>query len=445
MDISKMKLTDYLGAEFECECGKVHKTELETVEISAGALKKVAGIMRGHGLRKAFVVTDHNTYKVAGERLLSLLGEEEIGVASHVFDEPKLLPNEYAVGKLLLNFDSECDLIIAVGGGTINDLCRFVSFRLGIPYYIVATAPSTDGTASAGASLIVDNLKTSIQCQMPKAIIADSEILAGAPRAMIAAGFGDMVGKYTCLADWKLSAIINGEYYCDTVVDITRQSLERTVKLRHKIASGESGAVGELMEALVMAGIAMSFAGSSRPASGSEHLISHFWDLRFLLENKKGLLHGTQVSIAAVLVSKLYHFLIDEGLTSAEIAAKELPSSENWEEEIKRAYLDAAEEVLELEEKAQKNAAPGWKKRIKVIAEQWSEIAAVLESVPSAAEITSLIEDVGGVVNPGEVGIDAELVRQGILYAKDIRARYTILQLLWDLGLLPTYASKLVG
>jgi glycerol-1-phosphate dehydrogenase [NAD(P)+] len=445
MDLADTGLVDHLGKTFDCGCGRTHTVDLDTVEISAAALDKVAEIIARHGFRRPFFIADVNTLKAAGQELFDKLTKENVSFSSYIFEDEQLVPDEYSMGRLLINFDPQCDLIVGIGSGTINDISRFFSHRLGLPYYIVATAPSMDGYASTGAALIVDNLKTTFECHMPKAIIADLRVNADAPQEMIAAGFSDLVGKYTCLADWQLSAIINDEYYCPTIVELTRQSVSKAVALRDGIASGDHGSIASLLEALVLSGIAMAYAGNSRPASGSEHHLSHFWEMRFLLEKKRAILHGTKVGIAAVLVAQLYEMLSKENIDAADVPDTMEPGDGDWEEEIKKAFLDAAPAVLLLEEHAQKNAPEGRRIRLERIIARWPEIVRVLRAVPSAAEVRSLISCVGGIVDPDEVGIGPDLVYSALLYAKEVRPRYTILQLLWDLGLLADYASQITN
>ena len=444
MDISEMELTDVLGQAFHCDCGRTHEVKLGTVEISAGALEKIGSMLRKDEFKRPFVVSDHNTYRVAGSKLLSLLSEKDISYSSHVFQDGELIPDERAAGSLLMNMHPDTDLIIAVGTGTIIDLCRFVSYRLKIPYYIVATAPSTDGLASKGAALLKSNYKTTFNCEMPQAIIADVNILATAPKNMIIAGYSDLIGKYTCLADWQLSRIINNEYYCAKVVELAKHSLEKAIAVRKGIDVGKPEAIAELMEALVLSGIAMGYAGSSRPSAGSEHHLSHFWEVRFQFENKPSILHGIKVGIATVLIAELYKYLRQEELDPGIIANINPPALDNWENEIKEMYRDGAQEVILLEQKSQKNNIEQHKQRIRVIAERWEEIVEVLNAVPDPGQIAKLLADVGGFTAPSEVGLDQTLVYEALLYAKEIRARYTILQLLWDLNFLKTYADMLI-
>lgn len=388
---------------------------------------------------------DHNTEEVAGALLGKKLENAGISYSQYVYNEAILSPDEQALGRLMMHFDRTCDLIIGVGSGTINDLSRYFSYQLGLPYYIVATAPSMDGYASTVAPLIKDRLKTTFAAHVPQAIIGDLDILAQAPKEMLTAGFGDVVGKFTCLADWKLSALINGEYYCERVAELTKRSLERTIELREGIARGDREAIGELTKALILSGIAMTYVGNSRPASGAEHHIAHFWEMRFLWENRPPILHGTKVGIATVLVLKLYHLLSSEELLSQDIRMIEAPLDPSWSTEIERVFLESAPAIIRLEEREQKNNPRQQQKRLAAISQHWTEIQAVLKSVPTPEEFVELLEAVHAPTKPADVGIGPELVYDALLHAKELRPRYTILQLLWDLALLKGYAQKLVS
>ena len=169
----------------------------------------------------------------------------------------------------------DVDVILTIGTGTLNDLGKFVSYKLGIASIIVATAPSMDGFASNGSALIVDNLKTTFEVDVPKAIIGDVNILKESPMEMILAGFGDIVGKYSALNDWQLGKIINKEYYCDVTIKMVNNSIKKCMDNSEGMVNRDETAIKNLMEALVLTGIAMSFVGNSRPASGSELSLIH--------------------------------------------------------------------------------------------------------------------------------------------------------------------------
>ena len=445
MQNGKLDVVTFLNKPIACECGKTHFAGIRTLEISKGAVEKVAVIVKDGGYKKPFVVSDRNTQAIAGATVLQNLIDAEIPHSSFVFADSKLVPDEAAIGRLLMNYDPTCDLIIGVGAGTINDVCRFLSYQLGMQYYIVATAPSMDGYASSVAPLIKNNLKTTFECQAPTAIIADLDILAEAPREMIAAGFGDVVGKYSCLADWKLSAIINDEYYCSRVADLTRRSLEKTVELRAGIANGDRDAIEELMKALLLSGVAISYVGNSRPASGSEHHIAHFWEMRMLWEGKEPIFHGTKVGIAFMLVSQLYDYLRTTEVNLQALQDVQTPSLETWTAAVERVFSHGAAEIISLEEKAGKNDPERHQKRLESIVTNWGEIRQALELVPTPDCVRQLLESVHAPVYPADVEFEQLLVHDALLYAKEIRNRYTVLQLLWDMGLLQQFARKLVA
>lgn len=437
-----MDFKDYLEKPVPCTCGQVHSVGIKAIEVEAGALNRVPFLLEQDGFQKPFILFDTNTYQAAGEKVLNVLDQKGFPYKTHLLEDLEPVPNETVLGRILMDFDPSCDLVMGIGSGTINDLSRFLSYQSGREYYIVATAPSMDGYASKGAALILDNLKVNFPCHAPRAILADLNVIAAAPQGMIAAGFGDVLGKYTCLVDWKLSSIITGEYYCDQIVQITKESLEKTIRYKDQLGTGDQQAVKALMEALITAGIAMSYAGSSRPASGSEHHLSHFWEMRYLLEERTPILHGTKVGIAAVLIAELYQYLLEEGLEPETIAKTAPPDGQNWVQDIKDVFLAAAPGVIRLEEEVQKNSVSSHKERIQVIAQHWTEITELLETLPPAEYMADLLQSVGAPARPWQVGIDGELVQRAILYAKEVRHRYTILQLLWDLDLLADYALR---
>ncbi len=171
----------------------------------------------------------------------------------------------------MVGYEGNADLIVGVGSGTINDLCKFISFKLGLDYIIYATAPSMDGFVSIGSALMLNHVKTTVDCHGPIAVIGDPEILAAAPMRLISAGLCDTLGKYTCLLDWKLSHLICGEYYCAEVVGMVEEALRAVSNQIDRIPDRDPAAIKAVMEALVLTGIAMSYVGNSRPASGCEH------------------------------------------------------------------------------------------------------------------------------------------------------------------------------
>ena len=145
-----------------------------------------------------------------------------------VFPYRELIPDEEALVFLFSQIPNDCDLVLAVGSGTINDLCRYVSYKMKIDYYIVGTAPSMDGYASNVSPLIIRHLKTTYEARPARVIIGDLDVMSQAPLSMIAAGVGDIIGKYVCLADWQMAHMVNGEYICQEIMELVRQSIQKS-------------------------------------------------------------------------------------------------------------------------------------------------------------------------------------------------------------------------
>lgn len=436
-------ISDYLNRTFTCNCGICHRTDLKDVEISSGAVEKIPYFMEKYGHKRAFIVCDCNTVKVCGNAVKNVLDKAGLENSLFVFSAEDLVPDEAALGELMVAFDKDADLIIAVGTGTINDSCKFVSYQMKRDYFVVATAPSMDGFASTGAPLITNHLKTTYEAHTPQVIIGDLDVLCKAPMNMITAGLGDILGKYTCLTDWKISRIINEEYYCETIVEMVEVSLKKVIDNIELVKTRDPKVIQSIMEALILTGIAMSFVGNSRPASGSEHHISHYWEMKFLFEGRKPVLHGTKVGIGTVAITYLYSVLknMDIDFDKARLAAKNF-DCEKWEKKIHDTYSFAAPGVIQLEKKVKKNDPETHAVRIAKIEQHWPEIVRVMDDLPSLSYIEKSLSELGAPINPAQVGVDYQSVVDSIIVAKEVRDRYTLLQLLWDLGIIEEMAVK---
>ena len=195
---------------------------------------------------------------------------------------------------------------MAIGSGTITDITRFVSHRTGAAFISMPTAPSVDGFASIGAPLIVDGVKETIICHTPTAIFADVTTLAAAPRGLIAAGFGDMLGKLTSIADWRLGQLLWDEPYDEAIAQRTLTAVQFCIDNVESIGAASPEGVRKLLEALLESGYCMLDFGSSRPASGAEHHYSHYWEMKLLNEGRPAIYHGAKVGVATALVAEQY-------------------------------------------------------------------------------------------------------------------------------------------
>ena len=436
-------LNDYLDRRFTCDCGKEHYASLKFVSVRKDALEDLPRFAQELGFKSLYLISDKITYEIAGKRCMEILAAD--GVKAHIVVLGHTGFDEATVGEILINMPDDCDLVVAVGTGAINDMTRYFSFRMHRPFFTVATAAPMDGFASSLAVLNINNLKTSIEAQTPTAIIGDTEILKNAPYRMIAAGLGDLLGKSTCLCDWKIAKVINGEHYCGRIVELVETCVDDVLKDAGKAKDRDPQVLGDIMEGLVLTGVAMSLYGNSRPASGCEHHMSHYWEMMFEQQGKRPVPHGTQVGVGTVLVLKLVEQLRKSGVDfdAARAAAKAYDQAA-WEENIRMAYGPAAQGVIDMEAKAQKNETTARLARIDAMEAHWEEIMALLTALPSSQEVMDLLRSLDSPCLPGEIDVDKELLRNTFRYCKEVRARYTILQMIWDLGLLDTLSDKVV-
>ncbi len=404
--------------EFQnCSCGKEHNCPIDHVVIRRGALDELPVLCKDFG--DILLVSDENTWIACAKNAFDILGTKVKKNLVLKENGDVVIPNEEKIAEIEKALPEKCDLIIGTGSGVINDLCKHVSFRKDLPYYIIATAPSMDGYASVGAALILGGMKVTLNARPPKAIIADTEVLAKAPVDMIRAGYGDIIGKYSCLNDWRLSALINGEYFCEKVYNLTYSCAERVKSLASGVNLRDEETVGALMEALVTVGIAMSYVDCSRPASGSEHHLSHFFEITGILENKEYFSHGIDVVFPAVETAKVREKLLSS------FPHKKIFDRKLWEKEIKRVYSTSADGVIALQNKL------GWyeKDDSEKVISKWAEIKNILSDSPTPEEFLGMINAAGMNFDDFERLYGKEKIADAIHYAKDLKDRYSVLWL----------------
>ena len=194
-------------------------------------------------------------------------------------------------------------VVIGVGGGTKIDAAKLSSARQNIPFISIPTALSHDGIASPLASIKGFDKPYSIMAQAPLAIIADTQIIAKAPKRSVISGYGDVIAKFTAVRDWKLAHEEKNEYYGEYAASLALMSAKLIVQNAEAIRQRKEDGLRVLLEALVSCGVAMAIAGTSRPCSGSEHMFSHALDTL----RKNGAMHGEQCGVGTVMMSYLHN------------------------------------------------------------------------------------------------------------------------------------------
>ncbi|GIO12968.1 glycerol-1-phosphate dehydrogenase [NAD(P)+] [Cohnella xylanilytica] len=354
----------------------------DPIVVEAGALSRTAPYIQDKGYRKPLVVADENTLRVAGGKLLEELAALGLAAEKTIVKPDRqgdVIADEASIVQVLLDVQRYgADVIVAAGSGTLHDVSRYAAYTAGLPFVSVPTAPSVDGFNSKGAPIVIRGEKITVQAIGPLAIFADLDVLREAPPAMVAAGFGDMLGKYTSLFDWTFGRWTGGEPYSELVAEITERALLECVRNVEAIGSRTEEGVRVLIDALIESGLAMLVFGQSHPASGAEHHLSHYWEMEFMRTGRRALLHGAKVGVACAEIAALYHTLEPESEAGdAETAAK---------------------------------------------------LREALGRVPGPDEIRALLRKAGGPSTIEELGVGRELLERSLAEAHRIRPnRYTLL------------------
>lgn len=415
---NKMNINSIVESLKNCPCGKTHDVDVKAVEIGSGYLYKTGEILKANGFpTNILLVADKNTLK-ASDGIIDILEKDGFSVTLKLYENLRTADMEEVeeIEKLCKTVDG----VLSVGSGSLNDICRLATFRAKTHFAIFATAPSMDGFASDSAPITKGNFKMSYFCHQPEIIIADTKILAAAPTELKSSGFGDMIAKYIAIVDWKVSTLTTGEYYCENVLNVTREGLNRIVALADKITLDSEEAAGAVMEALVLTGVAMKFTKNSRPASGTEHVISHFWEIKKL---EKGIIsdfHGKKVGVATLIVNRIYHYLASH--KDMKFKAENL----DWDD-IYRAYgPNFKEDVVKVNSPTVTSETSP--ERLK---EVWSDICRIVEEeLPSDEEMTKLMKVAGAVTTAEEIKVDPDLALAGVIYHPYMRYRMTLMRLI---------------
>ena len=448
-DFAKMTLEELLCPEgHACACGRLHTTGLRRLYLGKGTIASLPDALLAAKSKRPFIVSDENTDIAAGEQVRMILEKHQIPYVEYVFPkhDGHLEPDEYAVGALCMAFDPNCDSVLAVGSGVINDCCKVLAHAVKVPSLVVATAPSMDGYASDSASMIQNRMKITLYNACPVAVIADTDILKKAPEQMMKAGLGDMLAKYISICEWRISHIVTGEYYCENIAGLMRASLSKIRKHASGLLRREEDALENVMEGLVLSGVAMSFAKISRPASGLEHYFSHLWEMKALREGRCSALHGIQVGVGTCLTLNLCDHVraMKPDAEKAKTAVAHF-SSEAWEAEMRAIFGEkTAEDVIALESHLQKNTPRNHEKRLAKILLHWDEIQQVIhDELPPKNVIVDLMKELQMVTTPQELGLTQQDAREAFFGSREIRDKYLTSSLLWDLGALHDFAQYL--
>jgi glycerol-1-phosphate dehydrogenase [NAD(P)+] len=382
------------------------------------------------------LVSDPNTYAALGQQVEAALRQAGLRVLSLVLTGDEIIADEAYLMRVMVQTPPGDQTYIAVGTGTITDIVRYVSFRTRNPFIAVPTAPSVDGFVSIVAPLVVGGIKETFTAQGPLAVFADLKTSIQAPPPLKAAGFGDMAGKWTSLADWKLGHLLWDEPYDAEIDRRVRAALDSCVAALDDLAQNSERGARVLMEALIESGMCMLEFGDSRPASGAEHHASHYWELLLLRTQRRAVLHGAKVGYATTLIAKLYEQVRawSREDVAARLDAARLPDTRALTADIRAAYGSSADLILPAQQPFLEMTPARFDALKARIIDQWPAIQDLAAHVPPAAEIASRLRRAGGPTDPQVFGLTPDEILPALRYGHYLRDRFTVLKLMQICG-----------
>ena len=421
-----------------CSCGKTHP-RAETRYYSGWDAYEVLArdCAQAFGAGPLLLLDDENTRVAAGQKISSLLSGQGVEHDHLTLPGGAVASQEYL--DEILRRGSACRLTLAVGAGSINDMAKYTSSLLERTYWCLPTAPSMNGFTSSIAAIKQAGIKRTLPAPPPQLIYADPGVIARAPLELIQAGYCDIMAKSVSDIDWQIDSMLYGGSYCTLSTRLVGLTEELYLNKPERLGRGDRDAAMGLFEGLLTSGLAMSLAGSSAPASGGEHLVSHFFDMREPVTGKKPQLHGLQVAMGIILSAACYQRL--ERLETDALLSDPAPIFQAAARGTGTLWGEAAPGVLERFELKRGQLA----RLDRLLPARWDEIRALCAQVMDPRYYLDLFRRTGLELSLEAFGISMDEFRRAALYARTIRERITVLDLAAQAGVLQPAAEDAVG
>ena len=397
-----------------CSCGKNHTMTTELCIIEAGCLSKINDYIKENGLSGYGVaIYDENTYRAT------------MGLHPNADKEIILCPNglhadNHGVALAMEQLPNKCDYLIAIGSGTIHDITRYLAYTKGVPFVSCPTASSVDGFCSSVAAMTWNGFKKTFSAVAPKIVVADLNIISKAPSFLTNSGFGDMIGKFIALADWRIAHELTGEYFCPFIHDMTLDATRAVMESAEDIKNNNISAFEKLMYGLLMSGLAMQLLGNSRCASGAEHHISHLIEMQ-----PQGLgvfsdaLHGEKVGVGTLIASEEYHKIKNN---PSLLNGDYLPASVDY-----IANMFGKELKDSIIKENEKDCAFGITKEC--ITSHFEKICEIVSSIPTYEELIKIYKMLGAKFSLDDIDIPQNKLCTLLEYSPLVRNRLTLMRL----------------
>jgi glycerol-1-phosphate dehydrogenase [NAD(P)+] len=425
--------------------------ETRVLEIGGNILGETPRVFREQfGERGAVIVGDTNTFAVAGKTVAEVFRAARHPICEpFIFRAPDLYAEHRFVEELENSLKQHDAIPVAVGSGTINDLTKLAAHRTGRPYVCVATAASMDGYTAFGASITHQGSKQTFFCPAPTAVIADLKIICTAPGEMNSWGYADLLAKVTAGADWIVADALGAEAIDAQAWAIVQGRLREMVADAAGIRARNPGAIGKLVEGLMLGGFAMQSAKSSRPASGAEHQFSHLWDMQHHTHSGVVPSHGFKVGIGTMAVTALYEQLLRLPLENldAEKCCAAWPDEQSWLAAARKRFgTDKVADVAATEIRAKAGDQAVLRSQLQQLRSVWPQLRQRLrQQLIPFATLKEMLQVAGAPTEPEQIGISRERLRDSFWQAFFIRRRFTVLDLAVRAGLLDNCLAEMFG
>lgn len=401
------------------------------------------------GAREAILVADGNTYEAAGRDAEASFARENRALRKPFVFGSHISANMECVQELVAALQDHDAIPVAVGSGTINDLTKLAAHKTNRPYMVVGTAASMDGYSAYGASITVAGSKDTIDCPAPRAVLADLDVIALAPREMNAWGYGDLMAKVVAGADWILADAAGAEAIDPPIWDTVQGLLRSWLGSPDGIAVGDPECLKHLVHGLVMSGFAMQACLNSRPASGAEHQFSHLWDMQHHTFEGKTPSHGFKVGIGVLASLALYADLLRRDLHKIDIdaAVRGWPSLEKLEQNASKLFEVEGLRKRAIEEtRAKYVAGDALRMQLTRLKENWTEVRLrLIEQLIPFAELREMLRRAGCPTEPTQIGISPARLRLSYEQCCYMRRRFTILDVMQRLGIFDEALENIFG
>lgn len=424
--------------------------------IGPGAAESAATMFRDlfPEARKALVIDDPRTRAVAGGRVRALLDAAGVETAEYVIN-----PDGSDFHATYAKVEEVRDAIaaapgaipVAVGSGVINDLTKRGCEELGLRYMVVGTAASMDGYTAYGAAITKDGMKQTLECKAPLGCIVDSAVAAAAPKELTASGYADLIAKIPAGADWIIADLVGAEAIHPLAWKLVQGPLRDALSNPAGCASGDEREVRKLCEGLVMSAFAMQAMGSSRPASGTEHQVSHYWDMEDLSFGGSPVSHGFKVGIGTLASTATLEFLLEHDLSRLDVDAKVAEWCPSFEE-VKASFPQifpgrpAHRTRAEMEYAKKFPSRDALRRELTVVRDNWGDLSAKLRAqLMPFGELKENLRKAGAPTEPEQIGVTRARFRETFTGIPYMRARYFGVDLVQRLGLMPALLERLFG